>query len=98
MYLNQQLLTIHFDLETDGGVCQGALGVEGVLPLLLWVHSLQQQTGMVPKNKRGIQSDSLTGLNSDSLHASLSTTSAELKREVGPSLSKQFHKINQKQN
>lgn len=47
------LLTVHFDLKGDGSVGQVALGVEGVLALLLRIHSLQQQTGMVSKNKRG---------------------------------------------
>lgn len=66
--------------------------MKGILPLFLCVHSLQQQTGMVPKNKRGIQSDSLASLNSDSWHASLSTTSTELKREVGLSVPQQIYK------
>lgn len=47
------LLTVHFDLKGDGCIGQVALGVEGVLALLLCIHSLQQQTGMVSKNKRG---------------------------------------------
>lgn len=42
-------LTIHFDMEGNGGIDQVALGIEGVLSLLLSIHPLQLQTGVVSK-------------------------------------------------
>ncbi len=42
-------LTIHLNLECDGRIGQVTPGKEGVLPLLLCIHSLQLQTGMVSK-------------------------------------------------
>lgn len=44
-------LTIHLDLKCDGRIGQVTLGIEGVLPLLLCIHSLQLQTSVVSKNK-----------------------------------------------
>lgn len=46
-------LTIHLDLECDGCIGQVTPGIEGVLPLLLCIHSLQLQTSVVSKNKKG---------------------------------------------
>lgn len=44
-------------MEGNGGIGQVALGVEGVLSLLLRIHPLQLQTSVVSKdekNKKGI--------------------------------------------
>lgn len=49
-------LTIHFDMEGNGGIGQVALGVECVLSLLLCIHPLQLQPSVVSKEgceKRG---------------------------------------------
>lgn len=45
-------LTIHFDLEGNGGISQVVLGIEGVLSLLLSIHPLQLQTSMVSKEEK----------------------------------------------
>lgn len=45
-------LTIHFDVEGNGGIGQVALGVEGVLSLLLGIHPLQLQPSVVSKKKK----------------------------------------------
>lgn len=45
-------LTIHFDVEGNGGIGQVALGIEGVLSLLLSIHSLQLQTSVVSKEEK----------------------------------------------
>lgn len=46
-------LTIHFDMEGNGGIDQVAPGIEGVLSLLLSIHPLQLQTSVVSKQKSG---------------------------------------------
>lgn len=51
--LSTMSLTIHLDLECDGCIGQVTLGIEGVLPLLLCIHSFQLQTSVVSKNKKG---------------------------------------------
>lgn len=45
-------LTIHFDMEGNGGIGQIALGIEGVLSLLLGIHPLQLQASVVPKERK----------------------------------------------
>lgn len=45
------LLTVHFDMEGNGRISQVTLGVEGILSLLLCIHSLQMQTCVVSKKE-----------------------------------------------
>lgn len=50
-------LTIHFDMEVNGGIDQVALGIKGVLSLLLSIHPLQLQTGVVSKEEKKSRSE-----------------------------------------